>query len=64
MGRCGAAVDMGPYYKLLDKGVDPNEAWEKAMPQIKANMVHGFWRKDIMAGASGYSPYCPLAEVQ
>lgn len=55
---------MQPYYKLVAKGVDLGEAWEKSMPQIKASMQHGQWKKDLMASSSGSSRFCPLPEVQ
>lgn len=55
---------MQPYYRQLAKGVDPREAWESTMQQVKATMQHGLWKKDLMAGSSGSSRYCPLPEVQ
>ncbi len=62
--RCGAVVDMQPYYKQVAKGVNPTEAWQSTLPQIKAGMQHGTWKKDLMAGSSGSSRFCPLPEVQ
>ncbi|BDA41949.1 probable phosphatidylinositol 4-phosphate 5-kinase 8 at N-terminal half [Coccomyxa sp. Obi] len=61
---CGAVVDMQPYYKQVAKGVNPTEAWESTLPQIKAGMQYGTWKKDLMAGSSGSSRFCPLPEVQ
>jgi hypothetical protein len=60
---CGAKVDMSPYYDLVNKGVDPQEAWDRALPVIKDNTVHGFWTLDVLAGTSGNFPNCPLPEV-
>lgn len=55
---------MQPYYKQVSKGVNPTEAWESTLPQIKAGMQYGQWKKDLVAGSSGSSRFCPLPEVQ
>ena len=61
--RCGQIVDLGPYYKHIEKGVKPDKAWDQSLGQIQDRTVHGLWKKDILAGKSGSSRYCPLPEA-
>ena len=61
--RCGQTVDLSPYYKRVEKGLESGEAWDQSIKEIEARTVHGLWKKDILAGKSGSSRSCPLPDV-
>ncbi len=63
MRRCGAVVDMRPYYAAVEQGGDPERAWDSTAPALSGNMQLGLWKKDLMAAAAG-SSRCQLPEVQ
>ena len=66
MRRCGAVVDMRPYYAAVEQGGDPERAWDSTAPALSGNMQLGLWKKDLMAAAAGLplpaarSPVRPL----
>ena len=61
--RCGQTVDLGVFYKRVEKGQDINEAWDQSLSEISARTQHGVWKRDIFAGKSGISRDCSLPEV-
>ena len=33
---CGAEFDMGPFHKRVEAGMDPEQAWEEAKPEVRS----------------------------
>ena len=69
--RCGALVDMRPYYQTWDAEKDDeawdqskDEAFQRMVPAIRSNMQMGQFKKDLVAGSAGSSGFCSLPEVQ
>eukprot|EP00884_Botryococcus_braunii_P004791 jgi/Botrbrau1/14312/Bobra.0287s0005.1 len=43
---CGVERNMTPYFKLLEEGVDPEEAWARTQAEIDRSAKAGTWEKD------------------
>lgn len=43
---CGAETDLSPFYEELEKGTDPEEAWERTKAKVAAATRRGTFRGD------------------
>ena len=66
--RCGALINMKPYYDLLEKdeSIDPAEAWERVKPQIVSGVMYATWHRDFVAGGigGGQGRFCSIGQIK
>ena len=45
--RCGALYNLGPFYRELRKGTNPDEAWKKSKGTIlQKRVLYGRWDRN------------------
>ncbi|KAK9850798.1 hypothetical protein WJX84_009215 [Apatococcus fuscideae] len=63
---CGAVHDFSPFYKAVEDGQDPQEAWKKLSTKVSDKATYGTWQGDqFSAKASEYVVNsCHIHEVR
>jgi hypothetical protein len=61
--RCGVERNMMPWFKLLEEGLEPEEAWERVKDEVNKGARKGTWQKDFFRKATGKGG-CEAAELQ
>jgi len=64
--RCGAAVNMKPFYDLVAEGTDPTAAWERTRPRIARDALYATWKRDFVAGGigGGSGSFCSMHRIR
>lgn len=62
---CGAEYDMNPYLKRVQAGMNPDQAWQEAQPEIEKSVKYGTWLRDtFFTGPDDSGRYCHLNEIK
>ena len=63
--RCGSVVNMSPYHRRLQEGVEPTQAWEQSKDDIDENAKYGTWKGDYFLSKPDESGrYCHPLEIR
>jgi hypothetical protein len=58
-------IDLGPFLDRVNAGEDPEEAWEKAQPDIAELAEYGTWSRDyFLTGPDKDSEFCHIGEIK
>lgn len=62
---CGVEYDVSPFLKRVDKGVDPDTAWQEVQPEIERRAKRGTWVRDAhLTGPDESGRWCHLYEIR
>lgn len=64
--RCGATINLTPFNRLLQQGVEPDKAWERARQRIADRVVYGRWYEDerVDRAPAEYGKPCSVPEIK
>ena len=63
--RCGALIDMKPFHKKVDEGMDPEAAWQEAKAQVEKKVKYGTWATDFfVSGPEESARFCHIDEIR
>ena len=63
--RCGALIDMKPFHKKVDEGMDPDAAWQEAKSQVEMKIKYGTWATDFfVSGPEQSARFCHIDEIR
>ena len=62
---CGVEYDVNPFLKRVERGMDPDAAWQEAQPEIDSRATYGTWLRDVYAREPDPSGrWCHMREIQ
>jgi hypothetical protein len=62
---CGALINTQPFLKRLEKGMEPNKAWEQAQADIEKGTIYGTWQADaFIVGPDSSGEFCHINEIK
>ena len=63
--RCGALIDMKPFHKKVDEGMDPEAAWQDTKAQVEKKVKYGTWATDFfVSGPEQSARFCHIDEIR
>lgn len=58
--RCGALIDMKPFHKKVDEGMDPEAAWQDTKAQVEKKVKYG----TFVSGPEQSARFCHIDEIR
>lgn len=62
---CGALIDQGPFLKKVEKGMNPDKAWEQSREEVERKTRYGTWQSDaFLDGPDSTGQLCHMDEIR
>ena len=58
-------IDMSPFHKNLEAGIDPETAWEQSKETVGKKTQYGTWQRDyFIVGPDNTGRFCHMNEIK